>query len=474
MDIARIEIQNRTGFVNELYYADANNKDDEITSNSYREFNKSTFYVPIDEKLEANHTDKTSTYKIKVAYDELLYLNCRMELPTLKVKDDLKETVRIAWCHNLGHNIIQKSRLTLDGKEYQNFDHLDLDLMFQYEVANDRKEHYRERIGSVPMLEDWTHHLPRYRLNVPLPFYFSKDISQNIPLKVFGVKEANVSCEFQLDVWKLLRVQIFNSKTSTWQELRNPTKPKIEQLVNGLNTSATLVHPELIGRYVVLTDEERNWRSSCLSKQVYYIDQMIDCSPPNQLVINSTAETKLVSNSPCKKIYWCAENVASREYNIYSNYTTCRDHLVGWNPCASASLKYGQTTRFHFEQDFFTFHAPDKHSIGTPVETGYNMYSFSYDNSTFDADIGMSFNPPSNTPSFSIQLSDTDPYKEEVKKYEKKLNKEELENILEDETSEEKEVSKDKYQVYVRLLTYRRMKFEKSERGDIILSIDEN
>ena len=83
MDIARIELLNRTNFVNELYYSDANNKDDEITSNSYREFNKSTFYVPIDEKLEATHTDKTSNYKIKVFYDELLYLNCRLELPTL-------------------------------------------------------------------------------------------------------------------------------------------------------------------------------------------------------------------------------------------------------------------------------------------------------------------------------------------------------------------------------------------------------
>jgi hypothetical protein len=475
MDIARIELQNRTNFVNELYYSDANNKDDEITSNSYREFNKSTFYIPIDEKLEATHTDKTSNFKIKVSYDELLYLNCRMELPTLRVKEEYRDTVKIAWCHNLGHNMIRSARLILDGKEYQKFDKIDLDIFLQYEVSNDRKEHYKQRIGSLPMLEDWTNHLPRYRLNIPQPFYFCKDISQNIPLRVFNVKEAYFVYEFVLDIWKLLRVSILSSKTNTWQELRNPSKSKIEQLVNGLNTSATLPYPELNARYIILTDEERNWRNSCLSKQVYYIDQMVDSSPNNLVPIHQTVETKLVCNSPCRKIYWLAENITGREYNISSNYTTnSRDHLNGWNPCASATMKYGQITRFHYEQDFFTQHTPDKHSLGTPVETGYNMYSFCYDNNTFDADIGMSFNPPNNIPTLSIHISDTDPYKEEVKKFEKKLNKEDLDDMLAQQETEEKENSREQYQVHVRLLTYRRVKFEKSEKGEIVLNIDDN
>jgi hypothetical protein len=475
MDIARIELQNRTNFVNELYYSDANNKDDEITSNSYREFNKSTFYIPVDEKLEATHTDKTSNFKIKVSYDELLYLNCRMELPTLRVKDEYRDTVKIAWCHNLGHNMIRSARLILDGKEYQKFDKIDLDLFLQYEVSNDRKEHYKQRIGSTPMLEDWTNHLPRYRLNIPQPFYFCKDISQNIPLRVFNVKEAYFVYEFVLDIWKLLRISILSSKTNTWQELRNPSKSKIEQLVNGFNTSATLPYPELNARYIILTDEERNWRNSCLSKQVYYIDQMVDSSPTNLVPIHQTVETKLVCNSPCRKIYWLAENISGREYNISSNYTTnARDNLNGWNPCASATMKYGQITRFHYEQDFFTQHTPDKHSLGTPVEVGYNMYSFCYDNNTFDADIGMSFNPPNNIPTLSIHISDTDPYKEEVKKFEKKLNKEDLEDMLAQQETEEKENSREQYQVHVRLLTYRRVKFEKSEKGEIVLSIDDN
>ena len=476
MDIARIELLNRTNFVNELYYSDANNKDDEITSNSYREFNKSTFYVPIDEKLEATHTDKTSNYKIKVFYDELLYLNCRLELPTLKVKEEYKDTVKIAWTHNLGHNIVKSGRLILDGKEYQKFDKVDLDIYYQYEVSNERKNQYKERIGSIPILENWTNHLPRYRLNIPQPFYFCKDISQNIPLKVFGVKEASFIYEFVLDIWKLLRISIYSSKTNTWQELRNPTKTKIEQLINGLNTSATLPLPELTARYVILTDEERNWRNSCLSKQVYYIDQMIDSSPANHVPIHQTAETKLVCNAPCRKIYWLAENTSGRDYNIYSNYTTSiKDMSLGWNPCASATLKYGQMTRFHFEQDVFTQQSADKHSIGTPNEPGYNMYSFSYDNNTFDADIGMSFNPPNNIPTFSIQITDTDPYKEEIKKYSpKQLNKDDLEEMLEQQESLEKESSKEMYQVHVRLLTYRRVKFEKSEKGDIVLSIDDN
>jgi hypothetical protein len=473
MDYARIEIANKTNFVNELYYSDAS-KDDEITSNSYREFSKSTFYIPIDEKLEAIHTDQTSTFKVKVSYDELLYINCRIELPTLKVKEEYKDTVKIAWGHNLGHNIIRNARFYIDGKEYQRFDKIDLDILYQFEIPNDRKQHYKERIGSVPCLEDWSLHLPRYKLNVPQPFYFCKDISQNIPLKIFNVKEANFIYEFTLDIWKLLRVSIFSSKTNSWQELKNLNKTKLEAFVTGLNTSATLPYPELFGRYVILTDEERNWRSSCLSKQVYYIDQMVDSSPTNQYALTQTSETKLVSNSPCKKVYWMAENAGNKDFNIFSNYTTCREHLKGYNPCSTATMKYGQIIRFHLEQDVFDHQMTDKHCIGTPNETGYNIYSFCYDNSTFDADVGMSFNPPNNTPTLSIMIADTDPYKEEIKKFEKKLNKDDIEEMLGDqETLDLSNVSsKDLYYVHVRLLTYRRVKFEKNDKGEIVLTID--
>lgn len=471
MDYARIELANRTNFVNEIYYSD--NKDEEITSNSYREFSKSTFYVPIDEKLEASHTDQTSTFRVKVSYDELLYLNCRIELPTLKVKDEYKETVKIAWGHNLGHNIIRSAKFYLDGKEYQRFDKVDLDLIYQFEIPNDRKQHYKERIGSIPCLEDWTTHLPRYKLNIPQPFYFCKDISQNIPLQVFNVKEASFIYQFNLDIWKLLRVSIFSSKTNSWQELKNLNKTKLEAFVSGVNTSATLPYPEVMGRYVILTEEERNWRSSCLSKQVYYIDQLVDSSPTNQYALSQTAETKLISNSPCKKIYWMAENALNKEYNIFSNYTTCREINKGYNPCSQATMKYGQIVRFYLEQDMFDHQMADKHCIGTPNENGYNVYSFCYDNSTFDADIGMSFNPPNNTPTLSIQIADTDPYKEEIKKFEKKLNKDDLEEMLEEQENIEKEVlSRDLYNVHVRLLTYRRVKFEKNEKGDIHLVID--
>lgn len=472
MDYARIELANRTNFVNELYYSDST-REEEITSNSYREFLKSTFYVPIDEKLEGNHTDQTSTFRVNVSYDELLYLICRVELPTLKVKEEYKETVKIAWGHNIGHNIMRLAKFLIDGKEYQRFNKVDMDILYQFEVPNDRKQNYKERIGSVPCLEDWTTHLPRYKLNIPQPFYFCKDISQNIPLKVFSVKEASFVYEFILDIWKLLRVSVFSSKTNTWQELKNLNKTKLEAFVSGLNTAATIPYPELMGRYLILTEEERTWRNSCLNKQVYYIDQMLDTSPTNLFALSQTAETQLISNTPCKKIYWMAENVGNRDYNVFSNYTTSKEMGKGYNPCSSATMKYQQIIRFHLQQDMFDKSFPDKHCVGTPNEIGYNVFSFAYDNSSFDADIGMSFNPPNNTPTLSIQIADTDPYKEEIKKFQKQLNKEDLDEMLEEQENIEVEnLSKELYKVHVRLLTYRRIKFEKNEKGEIQLSID--
>jgi hypothetical protein len=466
MDFVGIELANQTSFVNDLYYSDSSNRD--IVSNSYREFQKSTFYVPIDEKLEANHSDN-STFKANVSYDELLYVNCRLELPTLKIKEEYIDTVKIAWCHNVGHNIIKTGKFTIDGKEYQKFDKIGLDIAYQFETPNDKKQNYKERIGSIPMLEDWTTHLPRYKLNIPQPFYFCKDISQNVPLKIYNVKEATFNYEFILDIWKLLRVSIFSSKTNSWQELKNLNKQKLEAFVSGIDASAKLPYPEIYARYVQLTDEERNWRSSCLTKQVYYIDQLIDSSPANTYTLSQTAEAQLACNSPCKKIFWMAEKKSNKDFNIFSNYT-----VKGYNPCSSASMKYQQVVRFNVEQDMSEKSIPDKHCIGTPNEPGYNVYSFSYDTSSYDADIGMSFNPPNNTATLSIKIDDTDPYTEETKKIQKKLNKDDIEEMLQEQVSDNENSSKERYKVHVRLLTYRRIKFEKNEKGEICLVIDNN
>jgi hypothetical protein len=266
-----------------------------------------------------------------------------------------------------------------------------------------------------------------------------------------------------------LRVSIFSSKTNSWQELKNLNKEKLEAFVSGMDPTAKLPNPELYARYIQLTDDERNWRSSCLTKQVYYIEHLIDSSPANTYALSQTAEAKLVCNTPCKKIFWMAENILNKDFNIFSNYT-----IKGYNPCASASLKYTQVVRFNVDQDMSEKSIPEKHCVGTPNESGYNVYSFSYDSSSFDADIGMSFNSPNNTATLSIQISDTDPYTEETKKIQKELNKDDIEEMLKEQDSEAENSSKEKYKVHVRLLTYRRIKFEKNEKGEIVITVDNN
>lgn len=474
MEFIDNELNNKTKFVEELYYSKPD--EDQVISNFYKTFGKTSYYVPIDKPLEKFASGSQMVYKIDTLMDQLLYIYYRITVPALSVKDECKDFVKISWSHNLLHNIFNRMTLRLNTKVYQTIDKYILDIHLAHNIHNDQKPLYKEQIGSIPMLEEWNTLLPSYILGFEPCFFFSSDISQSIPLNVFddAIRDASFLSEPVLQIYKLLRISVKN-ENGEWRELEDIELSQLKRFVDGVNEDALLPIPEVIGRYVKMNKDEKEWRKECEESQIYYIDNYIDASPANTSKINTTSETLISSTSPCKKIYWLAENIKSSKQNLHSNYTTnSTDIQKGWNPCYSCKLKYGQNIRFSITYDQSSRHFPIKHCVGYSSEKGYNVFTFSYDKETFEADIGATFNDTNKT-QLMIKLEDTNPYRIPVQRSSvTPVTKEELQNVLSNKQKEQNELDNDEYNVRVYLLSYRKVRFERNEFGKIILSIEDS
>jgi hypothetical protein len=482
MDQAKLDLITPTQFQKLLYYANGDT-DEAITSNFHRNFTKTSYYVPYEEKLFVvssipNEIDKTSTstYRTNTSFSALLYTNLRVKIPPLKVKDSLKDSVKICWSRYLAHNMIVSSKLSIDGKEYQKIPGKYYDIHYQYEVPNDRKHEYCELVGDVDMLTGWSTHLPFYTIHAPQPFFFSEDISQSLPLSCFGVKEALFEYVFNRNITHFIRVLRLDKTNGKWIEMNTPSLQLLESIVEGLPSQ--MPEPELWGRYALLSEEEQNERSTCLTSQEYFIHSIIECESQNLVRITDSAETreiKVLSSAPVKKVYWVAENLDAKKKNIHSNYTTDLDTQKGWNPCKKVVFKYGQTVTKSLEQDQFTLIQSYKHCKGSPVDKGYNCYSYANDRDTLNADIGVTFQQSDK--SMVITLDDTDPYKVPIHKINN--NKQSVDAItslddiskLLEEKQEEIQRSQGTFRLHVFLLSYRHVKWTRNDKGVMQLEI---
>jgi hypothetical protein len=397
----------------------------------------------------------------------------KLKLPSIKVKDEFQETVRICWTRFIGHNICDNMRLEIDSKEYQSFPKQYFDFEFQFNIPNEKKNQYKYLVGDIDFLTNWTDHLPSFPLIVPQPFYFSKDISQSINLSHFDVKEALFTYNVNRNIENLLRIQV--KKNGEWIETENKTFEMLETVLEG-GLHQYLPIPEIWARYGKQTKEEHDWRKNCTNNQSYFIENIIVCSPPNPVQLGLTSEIKINSTGPCKRIFWAAQNLNSLKKNLHSNYTTNDDDIEkGSNPCKKMILKYGQKIRSVAEEDDFSYFVPFKHCIGSPIHKGFCCYSYSNEPETLDADIAV---PYKNDKILLITLGLNDNYKLNFKKINKKLEhtKEEIADLFIKEDRDElyKIESDNQFLLHVFLISYRKVEWKRNEQGKMILNITDD
>lgn len=384
---AKEELNSLTEFQREIHVLQ--NMSEDIISNFYKAFIKSTWYSSMPMKLKCSIDGDEVVYSVNNSFHFLMYSYMRFILPPIRVKSEFKGRVRIAWCHNVGTNPVEQAIFKEDDDTYHTWDNVWADIYFQfYQGAGaGKRDNHNIGIGNVKCLEDWTEFLPPYPINVENPWFYSMDPALAFPIFYKNsLTRAEHRYTFRRKIVDLLRVQILG-RDHKWKDITR----KVTQYLD-IDPSTTLKIPELWGRYAYITENEIKLYK-CKGTRTFYTRDVEVCDTPNPNKYKSIAEIELHSVNPCLAFFWVAENRDASANHNYSNYTTNSGDLYsGWDPIKTTTLKYGTTICLdNMPSDHFSIAEPRKHFPSSPGERGYHGYSYSWDSTSFYADIGIVF-----------------------------------------------------------------------------------
>lgn len=363
---------------------------EEIISNFYQAFIKSTWWSSIPMKLKCTEDGEEVVYTANDTFHFLMYSYITFTLPTVRVANEYRGRVRIAWPHNIGTNPITRAVFRQDDDNYHTWDNVWADIYYQFYQAPGagKRENHNVGIGNVSCLESWSELLPNYPINVDQPWFYSMDPALAFPLLYKGSQSrAEHRYTFKRRISELLRVQML-TKDGTW---KNVDKKRMRYV--DLGSDAMLSLPELWGRYAYVTDNEVKWHKTCQEQRTFYTRDVEICDTSNPNTYKSNADVMLHSSNPCLAFFWVAENQDARSTFNLSNYTTdVHDVYSGWDPVKTTTLQYGTTVRLdNMASHHFSIAEPRKHFPSAPSERGYHGYSYAWDSTTFHGDVGITF-----------------------------------------------------------------------------------
>jgi len=352
--------------------------------------------VPLTQNGVSNF-DTDATFQISRAGDYLIHTWLRVTLPKVEWLASLpifnSQAGSVRWCNNIGHNLIDLAYITFNDLKVQEFDSFWLDMWSAQTVTDSKKDIYYNMIGSVSDLIKRRGKtavgaeiaIPDYTLNIPLPFFFTRDIGISLPTAALPYNEMRIVVEFR-----------------RWQELlifEGEVAGTAITSASLASTNLNLTNVQLWANYAVVSNEERVKMGKC--PRDIYIEQVQRHGGRafNPIVIAGTSASYDVRFShSIKALFWTVSNTTTASFggqaHEWSNYTTeCGDPLsiadpsagstingfYGEDPISKTSLLYENTYRlFEMGSDYFTMVQPWYFWQSSTSETGYHSYSYSY------------------------------------------------------------------------------------------------
>ncbi len=384
----KLELESLTEFQKSIHFP--RYEKEPLTSKFYKEYLKTTWYCSSTMPLKSSEQDSGETvYTLNPSFHYLMYTYMTFTLPPIKVKPQYKKKVQISWSHNVGTNLVKTASFKEDELTYQSFDNIWMDDYFQYYMPSgqSRRRNHKIGVGSIPFLEEWTDTLPLYPINVDQPWYYGEETADAYPIYIRGSQvRAEHRYTFRRNIFDLLRMQILSPTTNTWINVA----PSAYMQTLQYGGSMLIQKPTLWGKYAYITNEEIN-TNKCKPKLEFFIKDVESCDGVKPNKFGTPAEISLQCTSPCLAMFWKAENLDALMLNNHSNYTSNTDDLyTGWDPILNTSLQYG--TKFKFKQmesHHFNIAESRKHFKSSPNETGYHAYSFAWDSSNYDGEVGV-------------------------------------------------------------------------------------
>jgi hypothetical protein len=331
---------------------------------------------------EMKRIDSSGDYIFQVdpAYSYLHNMELHQILPSVSVKKEHRKKLQIAWCFYPGLNVTDKAvMLSGEKKVLSSFVKHWGDIEYQYYKSN-KEEHYTRYLGHIPVLNEWSHILPRFSLRVQQPWPFTR----GLPFRIFRLKDKiSFSYTMKKDIFSLLRVRIFNSSSQTWVPCK-VTKSICKYL--DFHDKGSLSPPIMIAEYSKITPEEEK---EIAERSVRYIIEDVKHFGLPVLEKDKTTQTvEITLDDPIKAIFYIAENYDATLLNNHSNYSTnADDPLEGERPIKSIYPYYKGSPLVPFSSEFtpevFTDYCESSYPRscfpGFPRDPGYGVIPIGYD-----------------------------------------------------------------------------------------------
>jgi hypothetical protein len=370
----------------------------DATAYFVREVVKATWFtqVPVVLSRATGNAGFGQEWSVSIsrAGDYLLSTWLRVTFPavTLSADNQFEDNGSIRWTRNLMHNLVHECALTFNDLVAARFDSYHLDFWAAFTTPAGKRNGYLNMIGDVDDLTNGhtlvappsgsaNPTIPSATLNLPLPFFYTRDSGVALPTAALPYNEMRINFTFR--DWNQLLI-LDNMAAAAGS---NPsTVPLVTDLSTGLPVLSAV---QVWANYAIVSNDERK-RMACAPRDIL-IEQVQ--TAPRQTYnpsTNANPSFDIRFSHAIKVMFFAVRNVTVA--NQWSNYTSATPTILspyGYvsfspsgavDPIKQTTLIYENTQRLaQMGSDYFSLVNPWYHAPVIPLETGYHMYSYSLD-----------------------------------------------------------------------------------------------
>jgi len=367
----------------------------EATAYFVRETRKSTWFtqVPVVLSRASGQPDFDQEWAVSIsrAGDYLLQTWLRLTTPTLNFNSNITvngSPAAFRWTQNLMHNLIRECCITFNDLVAARFCNFHLDFWTAFTVPAGKRNGYNNMIGNIPSLTQPVISTPNFApsissavLNLPLPFFYSRDSGVALPTAALPYNEMRINFSF-----RGLPNLVIKSMSTIPAAGVNPYAPLTSSDFVG-NAYPTLNQCQVWANYAIVSNDERK-RMACAPRDI--LIEQVQTAPRHTFnpSNNPIPNYDIRFSHAIKVLFFSVRNTTGpAEWSNYlTNSPVVNNNLINftpmgaYDPIQNTSLIYENTNRLaQMGSDYFSLIQPYYGAPVIPTQTGYHMYSYSLD-----------------------------------------------------------------------------------------------
>jgi len=356
----------------------------DATAYFVRETRKATWFtqVPVVLSRAAGSPGFGQEWSVSIsrAGDYMLHTWLRVTIPEVTSSGP---TIRLRWTRNLMHNLIRECSITFNDLIAARFDNYHLDFWAAFTVPEGKRNGYKNMIGDIDQLTQPATVLPSATLNLPLPFFYSRDSGVALPTAALPYNEMRINFYFR--EWNQLLIHQNGEGDANVEGRLVVGTDKLQN-----NIPPVLGQTQVWANYAIVSNDERK-RMACAPRDI--LIEQVQTAPRQSFTPATNAQQSfdIRFSHAIKVLFFAVRNATFIAEG--SNYVTTSPVMDGLtfkvdftvdtganDPISATSLIYENTNRLaQMGSDYFSLVNPYYHAPVIPVETGYHSYSYSLD-----------------------------------------------------------------------------------------------